>query len=483
MANQRQRNKTQKLSHNGTTSPTLDPALPVFSANEMAWLQQQSLGARMMLFGRYGLQYDGRRDLKDALGYLKNLDFNTIWEYSIRGLGARIVEVFPKDTWGQVPEVRENDDPENVTPFEQDWEALVKQHDVWGYFYDLDVLAQVGEYGVLLYGIDGVQDYAVPIEQQTNAQGPESLLYLRTYRQNRAQIKEYVADRFSADYAMPSLYELETRQQSPDGSTFTEKFFVHPSHLLHFADNTRENRVLGIPILWRVVDALFDLQKTMGGISEMTWRDAKRRIVQELKDGATLPDPVKTEQNIAAFAHDMKDWLITGGSEIKSLDGTIPNIEGNLQRLMQLIAGILDYPMRRLFGSEQGQLATDQDNRIASQKILQRYHRIIEPRIIRPFIDKMIAIGVLSAPQDDYEIVLPDLLALTKAEQADVDRKYVQNLREYVGPMGNPETIVTREEFRTLGLSQWQLSAEPEGGFLFDDFDRDDPSLEVDDGD
>ena len=231
-----------------------------------------------------------------------------------------------------------------------------------------------------------------------------------------------------------------------------------------------------------VLDALFDLGKQSGGISEMVWRDGKSRIVASLRDGVRA-DTVTEETNkkIEAFAHDFTDFLRVSGMDINTVRGTIPNNEGNMLRLMQVIAGILDYPMRRLFGSEQGQLATEQDNRVANQKIIARYERVCVPRIIRPFIDRMIELGVLSPPREPYQIILPDLLALSANEQAEVDRKYVQNVRDYVGAMGEPEMLLTREEMRVHGLSQWKLSPEPEGGFP-EELDMNEPEDEPADG-
>ena len=467
MARPRQ-TKAKPVAQNGTVASNQASDVQIAAdlyANAEA-MMTQSLIRSLFEYGRYGLQFGGRRDLIRTLGYLEQPQFNDFWEYSLRGLGARIVEVFPKDTWAIPPTIQENDEPGAVTAFEQDWEHLVEDFDIWGHFYDLDLMAQIGEYGVLLFGLEGVEDYAVPVTNQTRGNGPESLRYLRVYRQNRADIMEWNQDEYTREYGTPAMYRMRTVQTAPQGTTIDHQFFVHPSHTIHFADNTREGRILGAPILLRVIDELFNLMKQGGGLSEMIWRDGKRRIVAALRDGIQSSDvPEEQRRKIEAFAHDMTDFLRVGGMDINTIGGQVPNNEGNMLRLMQVIAGILDYPMRRLFGSEQGQLATEQDNRMANARILARYNRICVPRIIRPFIERMIDLGVLRPPQQPYQILLPDLLALSPGEQADVDRRYVQNIRDYVGAMGEPEMVVTREEFRTLGLSQWQLSPEPEGGF------------------
>ena len=256
----------------------------------------------------------------------------------------------------------------------------------------------------------------------------------------------------------------------------TDQFDVHHSHVLHFADHTRENRIYGEPLLKRVLDSIFNLDKTFGGMGEMIWRDGKRRFIAELREGYSWSSPQDREdrkEQIAAFSHDMLDVLQVTGTDIKAMSGQIPNLDGNILRQMQMVAGILDVPMRKIFGSEMGQLATSEDNKAYNKKIMGRQKHIIIPRIVRPFINRLVAAGVLHPPQD--LIIKPaDLLALTQTERAEIDRAYVQNVSDFVGPMGDPESVITREEFRTHALSQWGLPAENE--------DLPDPGMDDDEG-
>lgn len=445
---------------------------------------EQSMRARVFHRGRYGLQFDGRRDLVEVLGYLEAPTFQDFWAYSLRGLGARIVDLWPSATWAQPPTVEETNEPGNNTGLEVDWQNLVEDHDIWGYCYDLDHLAQIGEYGVLLVGVDGVTDYEAPL----STQGRGSIRYLRAYRQDHAEILTYDTDRLSPRYGLPETYRIQTKlDRTSGGEQIDQQFPVHHSHIIHFADGTRENRVLGHPILLKVIDALFDSLKTLGGVSEMTYRDGKRRVVAEMREGFHFANPVdekKRAKQVQAFSHDLLDFLQVDGTDIKSINGTIPNIEGNYLRIMQYIAAVLDVPMRKLFGSEQGNLATDQDNRSWLARVVARLNRVSVPRIVRPLVDFCIENSIVRPPgKGGYNVILPDLLALSPVEEADVNLKTTQSLRAYVGQVGDPETIVTREEFRTLGLSAWNLDAIPDGGFPEEDDDDGDPEATGPDAD
>lgn len=464
----RKRRELKYPATNGTQSTATiatNEASDIPSYAELSLLQT-FMARQVEQMGRYGLQYQGHRDLVKTLGYLQTPSFENFLVYSRRGIGARIVEIVPTDTWSTPPLVQETDEPGDITPFEQDWAQVLRDHDIWGYCRDLDILAQVGEYAVLLVGLEGVLNYAAPVAGQSRARGPESLRYLRVYNQRNGEVISFVEDQTNKRYGLPLQYRMETKEQSTSGVSFTDQFEVHYSHVVHFADRVRETRVFGEPLLLRVIDDIFNLQKTMGGLGEMTWRDGKRRILAEVQDGYRnrpgSPEDQKVKQQLAAFANDFADFLRLEGHNVSVAQGAVPSLEGNILRQMQMIAGELDIPMRRLFGSEQGQLATEEDTRQYNTKLMTRMGTVCIPRILRPLIDLLISAGVLRPPgPEGYMVTPPDLLALTAPERAEIDRKYAQNIRDLVGPMGDPRELVSVEEQRAHGLSQWQLDPEP----------------------
>lgn len=453
-----------------TNGRPVDYEVAFHHAQDQLALQQMDTALKTRLFGRYGLTHGGARNLPEVLGYLEHPTIKDFWDYSMRGLGSRIVSLFPDETWANLPTVQENPDPGNNTPFELDWAQLCRLHDVWGAFKRLDRLAQIGEYAVLVVGLEGISNFQIPVSQQAQPRGPESVMYLRPYWQERAEVVDFNQEELSRDFGQPTAYKITVRVRSEkgaNGAQINEKnIFVHASHVIHFADNILENETFGIPILNRVIDRIFDLDKQVGGLAEMAFIDAKRRIIAVLRDGVQFKnedDRIKQQQQVQAFAHGMTSFLRLSGADVQVADGVVPNISDNILRTMQLLAGTLPWPMRKLFGSEQGQLATEEDNRQASKQILARFARDVIPRIVRPFIDRMILHGVLRAPAagpDGYEILLPDLLALSPQEQAQVDKAYTEAYKTFVEAqlLGGAEiNVLSFEEFRRKGLSGWDL--------------------------
>lgn len=126
-----------------------------------------------------------RLDLDRECRYPQPGEMNAQWfrdMYDRNPIAKRVVQVLPYECWQGNPEVVEDDDPENETPFEQAWDELGKSltpggqksyfkeqriHPVWEYLKRLDVLQGIGQFGVMLLGVaDGknLQDPADGVE-------------------------------------------------------------------------------------------------------------------------------------------------------------------------------------------------------------------------------------------------------------------------------------------------------------------------------
>ena len=424
------------------------------------------------LFGsRTGEQFGGRRDLRRTAGYLEEPTIGQLTAYSLRGIGARLVEIFPKESWKERPIIRETGDPGEETAFEQSWNELVNAHDVFGYFQELDILANVGEFAVLFISTDGVTDFRRPLRQQARGGGqtvggPSRIRYLRCYSQEDVDIIGFNDNPADPEYGRPTMYRLTTRIQSfaGGGTGLNHSFDVHASHIIHFANLTREDRVYGQPMLKRGIDAIFDSDKIMAGIAEMIWQDGKRRLIMTTRDAAStaqaLADKTGLNENIEKFMHDQKNFVLLGNVDTEAYGGVVPNIAENYTKLQQLLAGIYDIPMRILFGSEQGSLATEEDIKKYKSDVVARIAYILIPRVVRAFIDKAIEIGAVAAPAGDprsYEVMPPNLLELSPLQRSEVDRNNTQNIKDLSDVIMAGTGIITAEEGREHAVSTWEL--------------------------
>jgi len=77
----------------------------------------------------------------------------------------------------------------------------------------------------------------------------------------------------------------------------------------------------------------------------------------------------------------------------------------------------LGIPIRIFKGSERGELASSQDDAAWNDRLRLRQMYYITPRIVIPFIDRLIMLGVLSEPVG-YSVTWDDLESTTKADKA-----------------------------------------------------------------
>src|SRR5687768_3139159 len=84
---------------------------------------QSALIARSELAATLGKMFGGKRDFYDVLGYVADIRPEEYRRrYDRNSIAARAVDAFPSATWrGTGGELVEEEDPETVTTFEQQW--------------------------------------------------------------------------------------------------------------------------------------------------------------------------------------------------------------------------------------------------------------------------------------------------------------------------------------------------------------------------
>lgn len=83
-------------------------------------------------------------------------------------------------------------------------------------------------------------------------------------------------------------------------------------------------------------------------------------------------------------------------------------------------------------GSERGELSSGQDSDTWDDRLRDRKHSHITPKIICPFIDRLIQAGVLPEPADGYHVDWPEKESLKPQERADIAVKRTDALAKYV---------------------------------------------------
>lgn len=410
---------------------------------------------------RAGVTFSGERDLYETLGYKRILAYEDYKErYERGGIASRIIDAFPDATWRAFPTVRDRGkaDEETLSPFEMAWQALVERLNLHAVLMRADRLASLGHYAVVVLGLRGQTDW------QTEAQSvrsPDDLVYLNVYSEEHAQIQTLASEERSPLFGQPASYLidfsrraerttfLEGWQRPALGGRYGAPIPVHASRVLHVSERGLEDDLLGTPRLQAVWNYLDDLEKVVGGTAEMTWQDAKRRLVLSLAADAQLDaaDEAALTAEVEEFVHSLRNFLRVQGAEVTQLAGSVPNPTGVVTGLLDLIAGTVRIPKRLLVGSERGELASVQDDQNWAATILERQRLHAEPRLVRPLIARCQALRLLPPLPAGVAVEWAPLVVPTESQRAQSALQWSQAIATYAGSQGSPQDILPLEIF------------------------------------
>jgi hypothetical protein len=448
---------------NGTHSIPGSPDAPASWASLLR--VYSALQSRAALSQRLGTMFDGRRPMHSLLGYLPegSLRYRDFKARSLRQhLAHRLVRVYPEATWAQPPSVEEDNTSDTPTPFEAAWTALATRLQVFAQLERTDTLANLGRYAVLLIGLRGQSDLSQPARP---VRGPDDVLYLTPYSEEWATVERLEGNPGLPTFGQPLLYRINFGRNNAQGQAVLPvgQGLVHASRVLHVAEDLLDDEVYATPRLEPIYDLLDDLMKVVGGAAEMFWVDAKRRLVVSMREGyAPSPDPVqaaKDEQGLAdevdEFMHELRNVLRVSGVDVTPLNGTVPSPLDHVTVILDLISAATAIPKRILFGTERGQLASEQDTEAWLSRITRRQKQFAEQWMLRPLVDRLLAVNALPALAQPYIVSWDNLLSLSEDQQATIAQKVAGALSTYAGA-GMAELIVPPQEFRSvyLGLSE-----------------------------
>lgn len=366
-----------------------------------------------------GLQFSGDRNIDAVLGYNTKpeiKDYKAM--YDRRGLASTIVDAPAKTTWRKRPTIK--DGSEGKSDFIQQWEALQKRLSVYHYLERVDRLAGIGRYGVLLIGSkDG--KLADPLE---TVGGPEDIIFLSTFSESYAEIKDFEQDVNNPRFGHPKSYKIDLAGDILSGVRRSlSKETVDYTRTIHVAEGLLENEIYGEPRLQKVFNRLQDLDKIVGSSAEGYWQSASKGYALGLKEDYEYDEEVleAAKEEFQNYIHGLQRIIALAGFEVKELKGAIMDPKGPFGVVIALISGKTGIPQRILLGSERGELASSQDESNWLGRISERQQQFAEPRLLRALIGQLIDIKALPPPKDgEYEVDWPGLFYLNDMEQAKV---------------------------------------------------------------
>jgi hypothetical protein len=374
-----------------------------------------------------GITFRGARDMYQILGYKRTLSFYDFYDrYRRGGIAKNIVEAFPLATWRGGVEVFEDSDPDTNTAFEQGWKDLEDRLNVWAIFQQLDILAGLSTYAVLLIGTSGNSDLTTELPKGgkviflkpfSGGGGPGFNRPMQTAAFDAAaRVATYDTDPTSERFGEPLTYWI--KQATINAPIFNRE--VHWSRLIHAAEGCLEDSIFGIPTLENVWNLLDDLDKITGGGAEAHFLRANQGLHLDIdKDMGLAPAPgqpvtpglsptdvANLRDKAEELQHQLQRVMVTRGVTATQLGSDVANFGSNADAVLKQIAGSKGIPVRILTGSERGELASSMDAQNFDSRVMDRRTGYAGPMIVRKLVDRLIAYEYLPQPQS-YEIGWP----------------------------------------------------------------------------
>ena len=410
--------------------------------------------------------FDPRRDLNEECGYpdeISDKQYTTMYERE--GVAARVVDVYPESSWLNDPTVEETADAEE-TKFEEEWKNLVKQFNIYSMLERADKISGVMRFGVVLLGIDDGLELKEPVVKKD-----AKLLFLRTFMESVVTIKTFENDHKNERFGQPVMYSIQfTDASSKDETTTMQTKDVHWTRVIHLADNREMSEIYGVPRIQKTYNRMHDIRKILSSSGEMFYKGAFPGYAFETSPETTSADIDETETaesiraQFLAYQNGLQRYLAVTGMTVKSLEPQPGDPTAHFEAQLKAVAISIGIPLRVLAGSEQAQLASEQDTKAWNGRVAHRQDKYVSPMVLRPFIDRLMEFGVISTV-DSYEIIWPDLHTPSAADKAEVMDKITSALMKYV--KGDVNTLMGPADFLKIimGLDDEQIEAIKENVF------------------
>lgn len=294
--------------------------------------------------------------------------------------------------------------------------------------------------------------YSLTVNREDKETGAKDrcLTFLRVFPESLVQVTRYESNISSPRYGQPVMYSITFNDpyamHTGVGLPIATKD-VHWTRVVHLADNLESNESFGVPRMRPCLNPILDCQKVRGGSAEMYWQGAFPGLA--LSTHPQLGGDVKVNRTdlkdmMEQYSNGLQRWLALMGMTANTLSPTVVDPTGQLAVQIEAICIELSCPVRVFKGSERGELASTQDDQAWNDRLKQRQDSYITPRILVPFIDRLIMVGVLPEPEH-WCAEWPDLTSKSDEQKSTVGNTRTTALAAYVS--GGLEAIITPVDY------------------------------------
>lgn len=447
-----------------------------------------------------------KRDLYADCGYAETSELTAakyLDLYERFPIATRVIDLPVDEAWRKQPILFETEDDLSPTPFEEAWHGLDhtlgyaggEGHKnwfvddtgsvIWEFLKRVDRLSRIGHYGVLMMEFDDVDGETItwkdpapgfeldseyeksPIHNEHDdlPEQEVTLLGLRCFDETTATITEWYEEGPLA--GRPRMYNLKLKDSENVGSDATTTGYretdidVHWTRVIHVADGLMSSEFMGTPGLRPVANEIQDLRKIFGASGEGYWRMAFPWLSFESHPNVGAKSVIKADElreEVERAKNTLERYMATVGGTWKTIAGEVSDPTPHVDQRLEAICIYLGCPTRVFRGSERGELASSEDKDAWNERMIMRQQTHITPRIIVPFINRLITVGVLPIPEEGFQISWPDLTTLSLQSKATWAVTQVNAIIKYVS--GGGDYLLAPEDFlvRVLGFSQTETA-------------------------
>ena len=413
--------------------------------------------------------------------------------YDRNPIGARVVEVMPRECWKVQPEIFEDPIAETHTEFENAIESLGKSlsfeedstfipeddsiNPIWKILERADIESGIGNFGAIFFGFDDIQadeNDPKPIEglstttQKVFNAGLEKpvegesnkLLFVRVLNEKMVKVSKYVQDMSDPRNGKPEFYEVNMfdADNEPNRGTVRQSqvwINVHWTRILHVAELNTSSEEFHIPRQRVVWNALVGLDKIVCSDGEGMWNGNFPGL--SLESHPQLGPNVKWDikdirKQLADYSAGQQKWLTLSGAHVNQLTPNVGDPMSHFDMHIAVICIILAIPKRIFIGSERGELSSSQDADMWELTLCGRRKSYLTPYIIVPFIERLIKVGALPKPKE-WHCVWPISENLSELDKSQMSLNLTQALIAYIN--GGGENMIRPEDFliKILGVT------------------------------
>ena len=334
--------------------------------------------------------------------------------------------------WQELPRIK-NPASDEVTPWEQRVNAILRSTQAWAKLRDLDRRNMVGRYAAIIYRVADSKSLREPLERASR------LVDLVPLYEDQLRVTMWDSDTTSATYGLPLMYQYQSRrvQTGDTQGQPIEWADVHPSRVQILAEGSVADMFDGVPMLRAGFNSLVDLEKISGGSAESYLKNSARTLVFQYdrdtavqaigENGERVSVRQAHEEQARALNRNQDSSIVMQGGTAQTLQTSTHDPEPSFVVAANLFAASVRIPFVILFGQQTGRLASDEDKADFAARAKSRQSNELTP-MLEQFIRRMQAAGIIEA--GEFEIEWPPLDAPGDKDKLEILKGMTAAMRE-----------------------------------------------------